>query len=82
MTRHEQLDLIDYRRKVQAIYASVRDRRIPIEQRWQYWVAARNELLGHHPQSPLSAEQRAGFTSSPITATTPPGVSSSTSTRT
>jgi uncharacterized protein (DUF1684 family) len=61
MTR-DQLDLIDYRRKVQAIYAGVRDRRIPIEQRWQYWVAARNELIGHHPQSPLSAGQRAAFT--------------------
>lgn len=61
MTR-DQLDLIDYRRKVQAIYAGVRDRRIPIGQRWQYWVAARNELIGHHPQSPLSAEQRVGFT--------------------
>lgn len=62
LTRAESLDLIDYRRKVQAIYAGVRDRRIPIEQRWQYWVAARNELIGHHPQSPLSAEQRAAFT--------------------
>lgn len=55
------LDLADYRRKVQAIYSAVRDKRLPIQQRWQYWVAARNELIGAHPQSPLSAEQRARF---------------------
>ena len=59
----EYLDLADYRRKVHAIYSGVRDRRIPIEQRWSYWVQARNELIGHHAQSALSAEQRAEFTS-------------------
>lgn len=57
----EYLDLADYRRKVHAIYSGVRDRRIPIEQRWQYWVAARNELIGLHPQSALSEEQRDAF---------------------
>lgn len=59
----EFLDLADYRRKVQAIYFGVRDRRIDIMQRWSYWIQARNELIGHHPQSALSAEQRTEFTS-------------------
>ncbi|MBX3045645.1 MAG: DUF1684 domain-containing protein [Anaerolineales bacterium] len=61
MFRLEELDQLDYYRKMHAIYAGVRDRRIPAEQRWQYWVAARNELLGGHPHSPVPAAQRAHF---------------------
>ncbi|MCW5874075.1 MAG: DUF1684 domain-containing protein [Anaerolineales bacterium] len=61
MFRLEELDQLDYGRKMQAIYAGVRDRRIPAEQRWQYWVAARNELLGGHPHSPVLAAQRVHF---------------------
>lgn len=59
----EFLDLADYRRRVHAIYSGVRDRRIPIEQRWSYWKQARDELIGRHPLSALSAEQRATFQS-------------------
>ncbi len=55
------LELADYRRKVHATYFGVRDTRISVEQRWSYWVAARNELIGHHPQSALSEEQRERF---------------------
>jgi uncharacterized protein (DUF1684 family) len=62
MPRLAALDLVDYRRKVHAIYSGVRDKRIGIEQRWSYWVAARDELIGHHSQSALSEEQRASFT--------------------
>lgn len=61
MFRLDELDQVDYLRKVQAVYAGVRDRRIPAEQRWQYWVAARNELFGHHAASPLAPAQRAHF---------------------
>ncbi len=57
----EALDLADYRRKVHATYFGVRDTRISVQQRWNYWIAARNELIGHHAQSPLSEEQRASF---------------------
>lgn len=57
----EALDLADYRRKVQATYFGVRDTRISVDQRWNYWVAARNELIGKHAQSPLSREQRERF---------------------
>lgn len=71
MPRLEALDLIDYRRKVHAIYSGVRDKRISVEQRWGYWVAARDELIGHHLQSPLSAEQRANFAKLPYYAYDP-----------
>jgi hypothetical protein len=57
----EYLDLADYRRKVHAIYSSVRNWTMPIERRWNYWIMARDELLGSHPQSALSAEQRQKF---------------------
>jgi uncharacterized protein len=56
------LDLADYRRKVHAVYFGVRDHRLLIDQRWNYWIVARNELIGNHPQSALSPEQRTGFT--------------------
>jgi len=55
------LDLADYRRKVQAIYASVRNWTMPVERRWRYWVMARDELIGHHPQSALSNQQQGNF---------------------
>lgn len=58
---HDFLDLADYRRKAHAIYSGVRDRRIPVEQRWSYWKQARDELIGHHPQSALSEEQQVYF---------------------
>lgn len=57
----EYLDLADYRRKVQAIYSGVRNWTMPIERRWNYWVQARDELIGHHPQSALAPDQRAEF---------------------
>lgn len=57
----EYLDLADYRRKVQAIYSGVRNWTMPIERRWHYWMMARDELIGAHPQSALSAEQRKHF---------------------
>jgi len=45
------LDLADYRRKVHATCFGVRDTRILVEQRWSYWIAARNELIGHYQTS-------------------------------
>lgn len=57
----EFIELADYRRKVHAIYSGVRDHRISVEQRWSYWKQARDELIGRHPQSALSAEQRDNF---------------------
>lgn len=55
------LELADYRRRVHALYAHVRDNQIPIKQRWRDWVETRDALFATHPQTALSAQQQAGF---------------------
>jgi uncharacterized protein (DUF1684 family) len=55
------LDLADYRRRVAASYAAVRDEAVPAERRWRAWVAARDALFGHHAQSALEPGARADF---------------------
>ena len=57
----EDLDLWDYRRRVAEIYRSVRASREP-EGAWTEWRERRDQLFLEHPQSPLSAEQKAAFT--------------------
>jgi uncharacterized protein (DUF1684 family) len=55
------LTLLDWRRRVHAIYAEVRatsDPRVAHEG----WQAARDELLATHPDTPLLPEDRPGFT--------------------
>lgn len=55
------LALWDYRRRVEGLYADVR--RIGAgEEAWHLWQETRDELFGTHPQSALSAAQRASFT--------------------
>jgi len=57
--------LLDWRRRVAAIYAEIRaahDATIA----HQVWQAARNELLATHPQSPVPAAGRAAFTGVPV----------------
>ena len=51
------LDLVDYRRRVAAIYAEVRHRGVD-RGSWEWWRAARNDLLSTHPQSPLGEQDR------------------------
>ena len=55
-----ELDLLDWRRRVGALYAEVRAAGDP-EKAWWRWREVRDELLGSHPQSPLTDEVRAGF---------------------
>ena len=55
------LDLLDYKRRVFALYARVRAERDPARA-FAAWVAARDELFAGHPQSALPAERREGFT--------------------
>jgi hypothetical protein len=55
------LELADYRRRVQALYAAVRDEAAPVEERWQHWVATRDELFARHSQTTLSPEQVTTF---------------------
>jgi uncharacterized protein (DUF1684 family) len=55
-----ELDLLDYKRRVFALYASVRAEPDPARA-FAAWVAARDELFRTHPQSALPPERRAGF---------------------
>jgi uncharacterized protein len=54
------LDLLDWRRRVAALYAEVREFEEP-EKAWRRWREVRDDLLATHQQTPLPAEQRAGF---------------------
>ena len=56
------LDLADYRRRVQAIYADVRAR-YATDPRDAHarWRAERDDLFGRHPQSALTPERRGAF---------------------
>jgi uncharacterized protein (DUF1684 family) len=56
-----ELDLLDYKRRVHALYARVRDDPDPAHA-FAVWVAARDDLFAHHPQSAFPPERRgAGF---------------------
>jgi uncharacterized protein (DUF1684 family) len=57
--------LLDWRRRVAAEYAAVRANPDPAAAH-AAWQAARNELLGTHPDSPIPAEERDGFTGVPV----------------
>jgi len=60
----DELDLLDWKRHVFALYAGVRASADP-ELAWRGWRAARDELFRTHPQSPLPEQTRAGFTGLP-----------------
>jgi hypothetical protein len=55
-----ELELLDYKRRVHALYARVRAEPDPARA-FADWVAARDGLFAHHPQSPLPPERRRGF---------------------
>jgi uncharacterized protein len=55
-----ELELLDYRRRVHAIYARVRDEPDPADA-FEAWVAERDYLFAHHPQSALPPERRSSF---------------------
>jgi uncharacterized protein len=56
----DQLDLLDWKRRVFAEYAVVRSATQP-DQAWSGWKQTRDDLFASHPQSPLPAEGRDGF---------------------
>jgi uncharacterized protein (DUF1684 family) len=56
----DELDLLDWKRRVFALYADVRADPEP-QHAWQRWRETRDELFRDHPQSPLPAEKRDGF---------------------
>lgn len=57
----EELELLDYKRRVGALYARVRGEADPARA-FATWVAGRDGLFARHPQSALPPERRAGFT--------------------
>ena len=52
--------LLDWRRRVADLYHEVRADPDP-RQAWEHWRAARDELIGSHPQSPLGPAGRERF---------------------
>jgi uncharacterized protein len=53
--------LLDWRRRVAHLYHEVRVDGDP-QRGWQRWRTVRDELIGSHPQSPLTADARGSFT--------------------
>lgn len=54
------LALADWRRRVNELYAAVRVAPDP-EAAWRMWRVERDDLLGSHPQSPLTEDQKRTF---------------------
>lgn len=61
MTAADTLALLDWKRRVFALYDAVRS--TEPESGWELWRDTRDELFRSHPQSPLPPERRASFQS-------------------
>ncbi len=61
---NELLDLLDWKRRIFALYAEIRAADEP-EAAWLHWRAVRDDLFGSHPQSPLPEAARIGFAGVP-----------------
>jgi len=59
------LDVVDWRRRVFALYAAVRAAPEPAAGH-ALWQRGRDDLLAHHPATPLLADDRAAFTGVPV----------------
>jgi len=59
------LDVVDWRRRVFALYDVVRATPDP-EAAHQLWRSGRNELLAHPPATPILPEDRTGFDGVPV----------------
>jgi uncharacterized protein (DUF1684 family) len=57
--------LLDWRRRIQALYAAIRAAPDAAEAHTQ-WRAVRDDLFARHPQSPIAAERRAAFIGVPV----------------
>jgi uncharacterized protein len=57
--------LLDWRRKVAAMYAAIRANPDPAAAHLD-WQRARNDLLANHPESPVPAADRATFSGVPV----------------
>jgi uncharacterized protein (DUF1684 family) len=62
------LEVADWRRRVFALHAAVRERSIHDPSgAHTHWIAERNALFASHPATPLLPEDRAEFTGLPVT---------------
>jgi hypothetical protein len=59
MTAADTMALLDWKRRVFALYEAVRT--MAPEEGWKLWRKTRDELFRSHPQSPLPPESRGGF---------------------
>ncbi len=59
------LTLLDWRRRVAALYAAARASK-DAEKGWQLWRDGRDELFAGHPDSPLDESARSGFSGLPF----------------
>lgn len=64
------ITLLDWRRRVAALYATVRSTDDPVAAH-EAWRVGRDQLLGTHPDSPLLPADRAGFVGLRVTAYDP-----------
>jgi uncharacterized protein (DUF1684 family) len=60
MLRMDELDLLDWKRRVFEAYAAVRESPDPADA-WRGWRELRDDLFRTHPQSPLEEAQRVAF---------------------
>jgi uncharacterized protein (DUF1684 family) len=56
----DELDLLDWRRRVSELYSEVRGSADP-QSAWRRWHEVRDELFRSHPQSPVPPDGRATF---------------------
>lgn len=56
----DELDLLDWKRRVAGLYAGIRAEPDP-EAGWRRWCETRRELFREHPQSPVPAGDRDSF---------------------
>jgi uncharacterized protein len=64
VTVADPLALLDWKRRVFAVYAEVRASQDPAEA-WSRWRAVRDELFANHPSSPLPTAERGHFAGLP-----------------
>jgi uncharacterized protein (DUF1684 family) len=60
----DELDLLEWKRRVFALYGEVRAAVDP-EEAWRLWRSVKDELFRTHPQSPIPAEKRETFAGLP-----------------
>ncbi len=60
MTAGTVADLLDWRRRIFALYADIRGAPDP-RRAWERWRAVRDEMFARHPQSPLRSDARPSF---------------------